>query len=103
MTAERDYRAELIAHLDKRKTSPRVRERILRLNPTPHPSEILRGWHPGATAWRESMWRCLASKGWVIRRYGRAAWDSIPRRAIYKIGRRQYAGALHFMEAVGLV
>jgi hypothetical protein len=83
---------QLAARLAELKVKPRVAARVLRLNPKgadeyTRPRGIHRH-HDG----REMAWIArLISKGRVIRKYGRAAWESLPKPYKYRYGRRQFA------------
>ena len=85
---------QLHALLRRRTTNPHVIERILRLNPKGvWEGSIPRGWRDGDRKRRVWKWpysACL-TRGQVIRKHGREAWDRIPREHIYRDGRRQYA------------
>lgn len=85
---------ELHAELRRRTKNPHVIERILRLNPRgAKEGHIPRGWRDGDRGRRE-RWAVsrFLTKGQVIRKHGRAAWDAIPREHIEKMGRREYVG-----------
>lgn len=64
-----------------------IAERVLRLNPNPRPGEGLRGihrrmnlrWHTGAMP-----------KGEFIATFGRAAFDALPKHALFKSGKRRW-------------
>lgn len=74
-------------------------ERVLRLNVNRQEGEILRGVAPR----KGSIWRFLrdlTSKGEIIRRYGREAWESVPKDAIIKEGRRECVGRSTLVDLV---
>lgn len=84
---------ELHAELRRRTSNPHVIERIMRLNPKGMEDGCgLRGWRVGDHMRRHrSMMMMVMPRGRVIREFGRAAWDSIPRERLVRDGRRQWA------------
>lgn len=75
----------------------RVRERIVRLNPSPKQGEMLRGWHPKETA-RYFRFMCqYVTKREFIARHGRETWEKIKRSVLVKHdGRRKYVARVLF-------
>lgn len=74
-----------LAWLAKRQS--RVAERILRLNPDPSPGSLLRGYHPSART--TGIYMQFIGKREFLRKYGRAAWDALPRMCIRQDGHRK--------------
>lgn len=88
---------QLHAYLRTRTANPHVIERILRLNPKgAREGSIPRGWRDGDRKRRDRRWPYSAcfTRGQVIRKNGREAWERIPRDHIQRDGRRQYVGAI---------
>jgi hypothetical protein len=95
-------RARLEADLRHRGVGEAIIERVLRLNYDPQPGVRLRGIHfvrHGDPRW---AWGCI-SKGEVIRRHGRAAWEAMPRSLIHKQGRRSYVSRETVADSLWLV
>lgn len=70
-----------------------VKARILRLNPTIEEGAIIRGWHPTRTGKALYFMRGLRGKGWVIKNYGREAWEEVLEHGyLIKLGKREYVG-----------
>lgn len=84
---------ELHAELRRRTSNPHVIERIMRLNPKGlEQGCFLRGWRVNDQMRRNRcMFMAVMARGRVIREFGRAVWDSIPRRRLVQDGRRQWA------------
>ena len=72
----------------------RLLDRVLEANKGIEPGQIIQGWRRDKERRWEHMARRLVPKGWVIRRHGRAVWDSIPRERIIKEGKRAYVSQL---------
>lgn len=72
--------------LKERGVSAKVRDRILRLNPNPQEGMRLRGWNPAFTV-SDQTHIDVIGKGEFIRRFGRPAFERLPKDAIIKRGR----------------
>lgn len=83
-------RWQLESQLREAKVSEAIIERVMRLNPDPHPGARLRGIHY-KRAFGPSRYEGWCSRSQVIREYGRDAWDEIDPRYLRKHGRRQFA------------
>ena len=80
------------------KRAPNVRQRIERLNPNgPADGCFVRGYHPHESAFQ---WMCrdVLRKGQFIQKFGRDAWDRLPRAGIVKIGRREGVTSLTLLQ-----
>lgn len=66
-----------------------VISRVVRLNPTYHEGCRIRGAH-GLTSKSYRSMRGDVSKGTVIRKFGRQAWDRMPPDCVIKEGKRAY-------------
>jgi hypothetical protein len=82
--------AEVVARLRQRGVGPEVIARVERLNPAPQEGEALRGLHFKRFG---DPRPCLnvCGKGEFVRRFGREAWEAIPRDRLLRRGRRAYA------------
>jgi hypothetical protein len=83
-------RQRFIAWIDKHKRGSRVRERILRLNPSIKEGECIRGWHPAPTLKNLDITRGVMGKREFIRKFGREALAKVPRHCFWKSGKRTY-------------
>lgn len=75
--------------MERKGMSENVRARIRRLNPNPQEGEMIRGWHPTRPVYLRCE-RDEISKGHFLRKYGRAAFEALPRYCIRKEGRRVF-------------
>lgn len=77
------------AFIARKKCKPEVAARIRRLNPNGFAEGSWpRGYRPASTSWWQFE-RGLMSPRDCVARYGRAAYDAIPRRAIKRNGHRK--------------
>jgi len=83
-----DYLNDLIYKMRRRHVGEPIIARVKRLNPEYYEGTIPRGIHYKKTLKHRSMTADLMGKRAFISRFGRAAFDAAPSRAIFKDGRR---------------
>lgn len=89
MKAPTDRLAEIEAMLRRRCVSPEIVARVVRLNADTQPGHRLRGIH--YSNFDDPRWMCgAATRGEIMRRYGRAALEALPADHKFRRGRRQY-------------
>lgn len=80
----------MLERMQQRGLGAELIARVMRLNPNPEPGVMLRGIHLASTA-KDRRWQYGdVSKGEVIRRRGRSAWDAVPKGLIRRDGKRAY-------------